>query len=88
MKTLQDILSVRKVSIGLLAFGIALSVSCTSEPKNETSSNNALLDASIGEPVQRDFAEIKRSGVLRMITSYSSGAYFYTGEYKLVLNMN
>ncbi|MCR9131146.1 MAG: transporter substrate-binding domain-containing protein [bacterium] len=76
MKTLQDILSVRKVSIGLLAFGIALSVSCTSEPKNETSSNNALLDASIGEPVQRDFAEIKRSGVLRMITSYSSGAYF------------
>ncbi len=76
MKTLQDILSVKKYCIGLFALGIALSVSCTNQPEKEKNTNNALLDVSIGEPVTRDFTEIKRSGVLRMITSYSSGAYF------------
>ncbi len=49
-----------------------------------------ILGVSIDQPVQRDLAEIKRSGVLRMITSYSSGSYFlYRGiqvgfEYELV----
>jgi membrane-bound lytic murein transglycosylase F len=32
--------------------------------------------ANVTEPVYRDFAEIKRSGVLRVITSYSSSTYF------------
>jgi membrane-bound lytic murein transglycosylase F len=45
---------------------------------------------SIIEPVQRDFAEIKHSGVLRMITHYSSNTYFLNQgievgfEYELV----
>lgn len=34
------------------------------------------LGAAIINPVDRDLTEIKKSGVLRMITSYSSGAYF------------
>lgn len=34
------------------------------------------LEVNVTEPVQRDWEEIKRSGVLRMITSYSSGSYF------------
>ncbi|MDX1619229.1 MAG: transporter substrate-binding domain-containing protein [Balneolaceae bacterium] len=34
------------------------------------------LNVSVEEPVERDFAEIKNSGVLRMITSYNSGTYF------------
>jgi membrane-bound lytic murein transglycosylase F len=34
------------------------------------------LEVNVTEPVQRDWDEIKRSGVLRMITSYSSGSYF------------
>lgn len=42
------------------------------------------------DPVQRDFAEIKQSGVLRMITHYSSNTYFLNQgievgfEYELV----
>lgn len=34
------------------------------------------LLATVTEPVYRDLAEIKRSGVLRVITSYSSSTYF------------
>ncbi len=76
MKTLQDILSVKKCCIWLLAIGIALSVSCTKQTKNENTVRSELLGVSVEKPVDRDLAEIKRSGVLRMITSYSSGAYF------------
>ncbi len=34
------------------------------------------LEVNVKDPVQRDLAEIKRSGVLRMITNYSSNSYF------------
>ena len=37
------------------------------------------LNVSITEPTDRDFDAIKRDGVLRMITSYSSGSYFLYG---------
>jgi membrane-bound lytic murein transglycosylase F len=64
-------------------------MSCSSDTTDESSPANS-LPVSISEPVERDFAEIQNSGVLRMITSYSSGSYFlYKGiqvgfEYELV----
>ena len=48
------------------------------------------LRVSVTDPVDRDFAEIKRNGTLRMITRYSSNTYFlhqgleYGFEYELV----
>ena len=48
------------------------------------------LDVSVEEPVERDYAEIKNSGTLRMITSYGSSTYFlqqgveWGFEYELV----
>ena len=48
------------------------------------------LRVSVTDPVDHDFAEIKRSGTLRMITRYSSNTYFlhqgleYGFEYELV----
>lgn len=48
------------------------------------------LDVNVVEPVKHDYAEIKREGVLRMITRYSSNTYFlhqgveWGFEYELV----
>lgn len=50
------------------------------------------LGVTITEPINRDFADIKNTGVLRMITTYSSNSYFlYRGvqsgfEYELIQN--
>src|SRR5690554_1319684 len=52
--------------------------------------DNILFEAAITEPIYRDLPLIQQSGVLRMITSYSSGTYFlYKGiqvgfEYELL----
>ncbi len=54
--------------------GISCSDNTEIKPANPQTDIAAL--ANIKEPVYRDFAEIKRSGVLRMITSYGSGTYF------------
>ncbi len=65
---------------------LLMSCSFNSESQQETTS----LPVTVNEPVEKDFAEIKRNGVLRMITSYSSGSYFlYKGiqvgfEYELL----
>jgi membrane-bound lytic murein transglycosylase F len=48
------------------------------------------LRVSVKEPIERDFADIKRSGTLKMITRYSSNTYFlhqgleWGFEYELV----
>ncbi|MFU8812737.1 MAG: transglycosylase SLT domain-containing protein [Balneolaceae bacterium] len=48
------------------------------------------LQLTVSEPIQRDLAEIRQSGVLRMITHYSSNTYFLNQgievgfEYELV----
>lgn len=61
------------------------------DKKNEIVEDTT-LGVKILEPVKRDYAEIKHSGVLRMITSYSSDSYFlHRGiqsgfEYELVKN--
>jgi len=69
--------------------GILMFSGCASDPAEDTSIPDN-LPVSVREPVEKDFAEIKRNGVLRMITSYSSGSYFlYKGvqvgfEYELL----
>lgn len=82
----------------LLLFGIGLTfISCIGNIKNNSDkSDEDVVDTPLGitikEPVQRDLSEIKNSGVLRMITSYSSNSYFlYRGvqagfEYELIQN--
>jgi|SRR5690554_6442527 len=82
------------VSSRILLIGISLTLfSCIGgfDKENETVEDTA-LGVTIIEPVKRDYAEIKHSGVLRMITSYSSDSYFlHRGiqsgfEYELVKN--
>ena len=71
----KDNISVAKIGIAvLLAGGIFISGCFNStDPQVDQGSN---LSIPLSEPVYRDLAEIKRSGVLRMITNYSSGSYF------------
>lgn len=76
-------------TLAMICFGI----SCSSKSDSEKEKNNPSSSlATITEPVYRDYAEIKRSGVLRVITSYSSSTYFlYRGiqagfEYELIKN--
>jgi len=68
---------------------VLIFASCSSETQ-ETKEISHSLPVNVTEPVERDLAEIKSNGVLRMITSYSSGSYFlYKGiqvgfEYELL----
>lgn len=69
--------------------GVLLLVGCTTTP-DETKEGDITLPVTVMEPVEKDLSEIKKNGVLRMITSYSSGSYFlYRGiqvgfEYELL----
>lgn len=62
----------------------------TSQIDDQVTEEEVDVPLSVTEPVQRDFAEISRSGVLRMITHYSSNTYFLNQgievgfEYELV----
>lgn len=76
-----------------MLFGAAVLTSCSFQADQEADvvvKGGAL--SSIEEPIYRDLAEIKRSGVLRMITNYSSYTYFlHRGiqvgfEYELIRN--
>lgn len=76
-------------TFAMICFGI----SCSSEPESDKEKINTSSSlATITEPVYRDYAEIKRSGVLRVITNYSSSTYFlHRGiqagfEYELIRN--
>lgn len=51
-----------------------VTLSCTDSGKRSFSSKSAPI--TVFEPIDRDFADIKDSGVLRMITFYSSNTYF------------
>tara|TARA_R110002126_G_scaffold13356_2_gene58091 strand:+ start:11895 stop:13427 length:1533 start_codon:yes stop_codon:yes gene_type:complete len=59
----------------LVATLICISCTGNSEKDRKVIDPSSSL-ATITEPVYRDYAEIKRSGVLRVITSYSSSTYF------------
>ncbi|MDZ7808710.1 MAG: transporter substrate-binding domain-containing protein [Gracilimonas sp.] len=73
----------------LSGIGIALLAGCSTESDTEKSVEHS-LPVTFSEPVEKDLAEIKQNGVLRMITSYSSNSYFlYKGiqvgfEYELL----
>lgn len=56
--------------------GILLNSGCITDKRDASALTKDNDEAVIEEPVYRDWAEIKNSGVLRMITSYSSGTYF------------
>ncbi|MDR9415376.1 MAG: transporter substrate-binding domain-containing protein [Gracilimonas sp.] len=68
--------------------GLLLLSGCSMGNSDNNTSDD--LPVSVIEPVKKDLSEIKRNGVLRMITSYSSGSYFlYKGvqvgfEYELL----
>tara|TARA_R110000868_G_scaffold259361_9_gene517435 strand:- start:33714 stop:35222 length:1509 start_codon:yes stop_codon:yes gene_type:complete len=75
----------------VIIFSVLFFISgCGFESKKTKTIESELLGVKLEEPIKRDLAEIKRGGVLRMITSYSSGSYFlYRGiqvgfEYELV----
>lgn len=85
-------LNIRSGVIPAFLTGLFLLAACSSEVQ-QTESVAVIEDSlqvSVVEPVERDFAEIKRSGVLRMITYYSSNTYFLNQgievgfEYELV----
>ena len=59
------------LAIILLSFSL---IQCKSEKEQPDLSRSGLLTQF--EPVERDFADIKAGGVLRMITYYSSNTYF------------
>lgn len=89
MVTAKDKILVHRIILGILFLGFILTYSCFTSPDSKLD-NDPEFSVPVSEPIYRDFVEIKRSGVLRMITSYSSGAYFlYRGiqvgfEYELV----
>jgi membrane-bound lytic murein transglycosylase F len=66
----------RSFTISIIAAGIFIA-GCTTPSQEEEYSDLPLhTPVSVIEPVERDFAEISNSGVLRMITHYSSSTYF------------
>ncbi|TYP93398.1 membrane-bound lytic murein transglycosylase F [Fodinibius salinus] len=76
-----------------LVASVALSLSlgsCSFNGEPDPQDNPDGLRVTVTEPVERDYAEIKGDGVLRMITRYSSNTYFlhqgveWGFEYELV----
>ncbi len=59
--------------VSVLAFSFIVAISCSQE---EVSFDDDGLDVTVTEPIDRDFDAIRESGVLRMITRYSSNTYF------------
>lgn len=59
--------------ISLLISSVTLSCTKDSDRSNDSSGSNPIT---VFDPVDRDFDDIKESGVLRMITFYSSNTYF------------
>jgi membrane-bound lytic murein transglycosylase F len=81
-----------RLSLGILSVSFMLTACISEQDINQFVDNihNSNLDVSVTEPVERDYAEIKESGVLRMITRYGSSTYFlhqgieWGFEYELV----
>lgn len=70
-------LRIRKKRVALLSFPLfCLALACQpDQPPAESIPSSASL-APVSEPVERDLAEIRNQGVLKMITYYSSNTYF------------
>lgn len=80
--------SSRFLLAGLISFSL-LFQACDSR-KAEDPNGSGSLNVTVTEPVDRDWSDIRESGVLRMITRYSSNTYFlhqgfeWGFEYELV----
>jgi membrane-bound lytic murein transglycosylase F len=59
--------------ISMLISSVALSCTKDADKSNNSSESNPIT---VFDPIDRDFDDIKESGVLRMITFYSSNTYF------------
>src|SRR5690625_1238623 len=73
----------------VFSFLLLSTLSCShKENRTESSEQDDLV---LSEPVERDFQQIKESGILRMITHYSTNTYFLNQgieagfEYDLVI---
>lgn len=93
MNTYYSILGKYKTGVVILSGVFLMGLGCSTEPEPvavKVDDSNVL--ATVTEPIERDLAEIKQSGVLRVITSYSSSTYFlHRGiqagfEYELIKN--
>ncbi|HLR76835.1 MAG TPA: transporter substrate-binding domain-containing protein [Balneolaceae bacterium] len=71
-----------------IAFCIVLIITSCTNKRNKTKRN--LLQVTVHEPVERDWKAIKKEGILRIITRYSSNTYFlhqgreYGFEYEML----
>lgn len=63
-------------SIALLIIGTLLFWGCSGTEIKESDNTDTNHSVTVVDPVERDYAEIKNSGVLRVITQYSSNTYF------------
>lgn len=59
----------------ILLFISCVTLSCSNDSKRSAISSES-APITVFEPIDRDFEDIKESGVLRMITFYSSNTYF------------
>ena len=73
---LKDNISMKNIRTVLFFSSILFSLTCIRGGKEGGERVSEALEFSVNEPIERDLSEIKKSGVLKMITSYSSGAYF------------
>lgn len=87
--SMDEKINAQLVQAGLALWLIFLVSACAASDKKERTEDG--LNVSVPEPeVKRDFPAIKKSGVLRMITRYSSNTYFlhqgleYGFEYELL----
>lgn len=62
-------------SIAFFLVGTLLFFGCSTQDQKDTDTGEH-QGVTVIDPVQRDYAEIKNSGVLRVITQYSSNTYF------------
>lgn len=72
----KDNISFKRKRAVILLFTLFLLSSCVDKKDSEKKIESNILETTIKDPIEKDLAEIKRGGVLKMITSYSSGAYF------------
>jgi len=64
-------------SIGMIIIiGTLVFSGCTERAFNDSDQSESTYSVTVFDPVDRDYSDIKNSGVLRMITQYSSNTYF------------
>lgn len=73
---LKDNISIKNIRAVIFFSALLFISGCDFDVQKPPRIETDVLEITVDEPIQRDLAEIKQGGVLRMITSYSSGSYF------------